>query len=483
VDSFGEPQVLTITQILAATRINWRATRDSTHFPTVHRWFRIFSWSKIETTFGVQNDIDRTPFAQLQVPAADAALLMVCVWLSTQYVGPYKPGLKIEFPLYEGVKHTFSLLKCLMQPTLELMQCGALITLVEYGHGLFPTAHETLSETVAMARIYGLSLEKYVPEKALEPWTPVEEETSTLWWCLFEFDQYAENFLPRLTRSRPLTDRRLIHQDPTGKNLPFLMPAPAEDDLLPPNRTGDISCTTTPPLRLPLSAPASIMVGDRRRSAQSAAVLHRALVWESRWTFRDKKGITHPLAATNSDTNSDGSLSGVSPLSEREQDALDAPIRAILQAMVDQTDKWEIFCECFSMCLSAMYTLYVPFLPAIEKLLDHTPPEQLSQLLSTPDTKYGKEAKALAALKFSARFVSDLSREFNKGLQTDPSKLAETVVAPAIQTCGISMEVFLRLGDLMPDARERFEGVWRSVLWFTQRWGLGGNICHFPTCL
>jgi len=217
------------------------------------------------------------------------------------------------------------------------------------------------------------------------------------------------------------------------------------------------------------------MVGDRRRSAQSAVALHRALLWESRWTFRDPDGIVRPLPPAYSNTNA-----GPTSTRDQEQDALDASIRAILQAMVDQTDSWEVFCDCFSMCLSAMYALHVPSLPAIEELIVHhlLPTPQLPQLPTTPCTRHARESKALAALIFSTGFVSDLSRAFNGALEGDPSsRLAEGAVAtaPAVQTCGVCLEVFLRLGDVVPAAREGFESVWRSAEWFTTRWGLGGE--------
>ena len=149
--------------------------------------------------------------------------------------------------------------------------------------------------------------------------------------------------------------------------------------------------------------------------------------------------------------------------------------------MVDQTDRWELFCDCFSMCLSAMYTLHVPSLPAIEEeLQDHLPPSQLLRP-PPPPLPNGRHSKALAALVFTTGFVSDLSRAFNRGVEDDTSsRLAEGAVAtaPAIQTCGVCLEVFLRLGDAVPRAREGFESVWRSALWFTTRWGLGGEF--FP---
>ncbi|KAB5571821.1 hypothetical protein GE09DRAFT_1216436 [Coniochaeta sp. 2T2.1] len=500
VDSFGEPHSPTVVQLLTGSSINWRETYD-VHFHAVHRWFSIFNREKIETIFGStlrSNVVDETPFEELQVPSADVALLLVCVYLSSQYVGPYRAGSQIEHPLYKAVKRTFALLRCLMQPTVELMQCGALICLVEYGHGVFVTAHETLAETAAMARIFDLRPGKYVEEGALKPWPTEEEEACTLWWCLFELEQ-------------------LIHQDPFAKHLPFIMPAPEPDDLLPPD-VENANGSRPLPLRLPQSTPAYILVENRRRSAQSAVVLHRALLWEARYSYRDGDGIVHPLIPTtvgpslnfssmDIDMPIDPSLQPPPTLSTgplldnkrtQEQDLLDASTRALLAAMVNQTNNWELFCDCFSMCLSALYILHLPSLPSIESSLRYLPPSQLAQLLAPspsqlhniphptnpdPTTPPSLQAvpipfpptahRALAALNFAARFVSDFAYEFNKGVKSDPRRLAETVVAPAIQTIGISLEVFLRLGDVLPDARDRFESIWEGACWFTTRWGSG----------
>jgi hypothetical protein len=457
------------------------------YLSSIHRWFGIFNWDKVETTFGMQNDVEETPFEQLQVPAADAALLLVCVCLSTIYGVRHKAGSQMDYPLYNSVKHTFALLTCLMQPTIELMQCGALIALVEYGNGLFLSAHETLSETVAMARIFDLTPGQYVEEEASKPWTAEEEETCALWWSLFELDQYARTS-PYVDRTL-LTDLRLIHQDPVAEKLPYIMPAPAPNDLLPPDMVGDTSFDTFPPLRLPQSAPIRITVGNRRRSAQSAVVLHRALLWGSRWTVRDENGTVHPLTTTPSNNDMELDPSLAADTRYEEQDSLDTAIRDILVAMVNQTDKWELFCDCFSMCLSALYLLYTPALPAVEEHLKHVPPEDRRKLFTpivglfptfnpTGTAPHTKECKALAAVSFSARFVSDLSMAFNKNLEIDPSRLTETVVAPAIQTCGVTLEVFLRLGDVFPDAAERFDSIWKSMAWFNKRWGMGGEFCR-----
>ncbi|KAB5539304.1 hypothetical protein GE09DRAFT_1138273 [Coniochaeta sp. 2T2.1] len=390
-----------------------------------------------------------------------------------------------------------------MQPSVELMQCGALICLVEYGHGVFVTAHETLAETAALARIFDLRPGKYVDEDALKPWSTEEEEACTLWWCLFELEQ-------------------LIHQDPFAKHLPFILPAPEPDDLLPPD-VENADGSRPLPLRLPQSTPAHILVENRRRSAQSAVVLHRALLWEARYSYHDADGIMHRLIPTDApsldftfmdiDMAIDPLLQSPPTLSTgalldntrtQEQNLLDDSTRALLAAMVNQTNNWELFCDCFSMCLSALYILHLPSLPSIESSLRYLGPLQLSQLLAPspsqlhniprptdPDQTTPSPLsvvpipiplpptahRALAALNFAARFVSDFAYEFNKGVKSDPRRLAETVVAPAIQTIGTSLEVFLRLGDVLPDAQDRFESIWEGACWFTTRWGSGGEFC------
>lgn len=75
-------------------------------------------------------------------------------------------------------------------PTVELVQCGALMALYEYGHGEIETAYQTLSQTAAVARVLGICATQK-GESGIDdvPLTLQEEQQNCLWWGLFILEQ------------------------------------------------------------------------------------------------------------------------------------------------------------------------------------------------------------------------------------------------------------------------------------------------------
>ncbi len=108
-------------------------------------------------------------------------------------------------PMFDGTYRTVKRLLALMlmgytdssQPSIELIQCAAIMALYEYGHGDSPTAYRTLSETVATANILGVRPGSIDPASArnlpgldLESLSRIEkEQRGGLWWGLFILDQ------------------------------------------------------------------------------------------------------------------------------------------------------------------------------------------------------------------------------------------------------------------------------------------------------
>lgn len=95
---------------------------------------------------------------------------------------------------YRTVKRILALLLMVCadgpHPTVELVQCGALMALYEYGHGEIETAYQTLSQTAPVARILGISA-RQKGESGIDdvPLTLVEEQQNCLWWGLFILEQ------------------------------------------------------------------------------------------------------------------------------------------------------------------------------------------------------------------------------------------------------------------------------------------------------
>lgn len=109
-------------------------------------------------------------------------------------------------PMFDAPYRTVKRLLALMmmgyntesaQPSIELVQCGAVMALYEYGHGDTVTSYQTLSQTAAVAGILGVrpgttdpSSEKSVPGVDIRSLSALErEQRGGLWWGLFILDQ------------------------------------------------------------------------------------------------------------------------------------------------------------------------------------------------------------------------------------------------------------------------------------------------------
>jgi hypothetical protein len=123
----------------------------------------------------------------------ELALLIVTMYMSTRH-RTTQAGERMMFDdLYRFVKRLVALafLESTL-PRLELVQCGALLALYEYGHGDSFAAYRTLSETAGAARVLGVSPghETGVESGLMYGLSTMEEEQkSGLWWALFILDQ------------------------------------------------------------------------------------------------------------------------------------------------------------------------------------------------------------------------------------------------------------------------------------------------------
>lgn len=121
------------------------------------------------------------------------ALLIATMYMSTRHRFT-QAG---ERPMYDELYHflkriiALSLLESPL-PKVELIQCGALLAMYEFGHGDSLLAYRTLSEAVAAARVLGIQPGRFNDsnKSAAPNASNLEEEQKTcLWWALFILDQ------------------------------------------------------------------------------------------------------------------------------------------------------------------------------------------------------------------------------------------------------------------------------------------------------
>lgn len=141
------------------------------------------------------------PEADIETRGKDIALLIVAMHLVTR-----------SRQTDEGVAYmfdeTYRVLKRLVSlaslngadgppPSIEMVQCSALLSLYEYGHGESNTAYRTLAQAAASASVVGVApgygdkpaSRHILAEEPVELSTLDKEERGGIWWSLFILDQ------------------------------------------------------------------------------------------------------------------------------------------------------------------------------------------------------------------------------------------------------------------------------------------------------
>ncbi|KAI0386847.1 hypothetical protein F5Y04DRAFT_242505 [Hypomontagnella monticulosa] len=485
---------ITVSQILSLVsvstgpghpQVDWR-TAINTYFLCVHPWFAaihpilferqmanmaamVDSPAQLDTPNSASNGHGDHPFAAF--PAAGTyqttpswhskgvALLVVAMYLNTRM----RLTDEGEQPIFDETYRTAKRLLSLMllpcagdpEPSIEIIQCGTLMALYEYGHGEIVTAYKTLSQTVLISRLMGIK-----PGQVAETGTDTlmlsveEEQMGCLWWAMFILEQS-------------------IHQDEDAKALPFLLESPSRNTLLPetppmtPPPTGqdghgnaNLFPISPPPSTRHLST--SVVVGTEKfggfqLSAKTATLFHRAIRIDKE---RDERPGKMPLVSSYAD--------------------LDSEIRETTLTLLNETLDWESTLDCFAMLVSALFILYLPYLPILEHAAD--PSSSLASY--APDPASAARAllasnpeinTALVALRFACQMSTDISCKLNADFGSAPRSPAQ-LCAPAGATCFFVITTFASLGNIFPDEREKCEEniaeKFESLTLFSYRWGI-----------
>ena len=124
----------------------------------------------------------------------ELALLIVCMHLVTQYADSGRPVMPdgsemLVLPNYLVAKRALSLLRALSPPSIELVQCSALLCLFEFGHGDYMRAYVTVGDAYTSARVANVYPGKYVEAEKDRPVPPDEDERRDLYWALLIVDR------------------------------------------------------------------------------------------------------------------------------------------------------------------------------------------------------------------------------------------------------------------------------------------------------
>lgn len=405
--------------ILRTFNANWLQSLIQ-YFSTVHSWFSIIRPDTFKVLIeGHSDSEDRTWINSLG--SEEYALLIICIHLVTDTTTLGKSEEDLFGPIYRGAKRAFASLTCLSTPTVELMQCGALLSLFEFGNGRATFAYRTLGETVTMAHVASLQKCKYYPQRATL--LPAEEESTSLWWGMFILDQY-------------------IHMDSAARDLPLLLDKPNDNDLLPTYSVlWDGSRYLPFNKMLPVSVDVSEHLGTFQRSAQAANLLHAAHLW-------------------NSALRSATKLPSVAEFAH-----IDRNIRSALDAMLSQCDGWEVFCDGFAMLMSSFFILYRPYL--------HYSRANPQDPLGSPTDD--DMTQSFAAARFAVRFIHDLAINFNNHLDKHQEWLAN-LAPPATISCFLAADHIALFDNVHEDSKNGFLEIQKSLETFSKRWRIGENM-------
>jgi hypothetical protein len=138
--------------------------------------------------------VQSRPSGRAELASKELALLVVLMNLITRMRLTEVGEQHMFDETYRTVKRMFALLLIGSaygpRPTIEVVQCGALMALYEYGHGEIEMAYQTLSQTAAVSRILGISATQKEDSRFDDmPSTLQEGQRSCLWWGLFILEQ------------------------------------------------------------------------------------------------------------------------------------------------------------------------------------------------------------------------------------------------------------------------------------------------------
>lgn len=184
-----------IMALISSANADWRESTER-YFRNVHPWLSIVHPARLAASLGPDGDAPRRP---------EVALLFVCMHLITESASSFSSSplsassqtrdvtnAMFSSPAYVGARRALGLLRASGDPCVELVQCGILLGLYEFGHGEYERAYVTIGDANTMAQVMKLRPGKYADIEEGFHVPPDEEERRSVYWGLFVVDRYAQ---------------------------------------------------------------------------------------------------------------------------------------------------------------------------------------------------------------------------------------------------------------------------------------------------
>lgn len=117
---------------------------------------------------------------------ADITLLIVAMRVMTIF--PVDTGSDPKIPLYVAVKRFYAEAESLGVLSLPCLQAGVLISIYEFGHGIYPAAFFTIASCARYAALLGLDAKQPLFQDNPSDWVQVEERRR-VWWAILIVDR------------------------------------------------------------------------------------------------------------------------------------------------------------------------------------------------------------------------------------------------------------------------------------------------------
>jgi hypothetical protein len=429
-----------VMALLAAANVDWHDSVDH-YFRSVHPWLSIIHPARLAA------NLDSAAGEGPQRP--ELALLLVCMHLMTEAAptsSPRSPQASgpagdargmFSSPIYLGARRVLGLLRASMDPCIELVQCGILLGLYEFGHGEYQRAYVSIGDANSFAQILKLGPGSYVCPDEKYPVSAELEEQRNVYWGLFIVD-------------------RLIHVECRLMWMPLHVPSPKSNDLLPgtslecddglpalSRARSRSSCSKSSPFhqaRYPVSVEASIPLGVFQRVAQCGILLDKALEWD--------KGTCGP-----------GGLPGMDSFSD-----IDVQARALIAAMVcEEASRVGEYYACFATGTCVLLLVYCRFLCTIDLASIHS---QSSNV---------EVAKAIAGINYTVDMIVNANVLLNAQLARSPDLLDTTSPVTAYAAYH-SLRVLINFDHIITGARSHFRDIYSSIHFFGKKWAVADHL-------
>ncbi|KAL0942309.1 fungal specific transcription factor [Colletotrichum truncatum] len=401
-----------IMQLLSSRGIDWKAS-VKIYFCTVNTWLAIIHpdlWQR------------RCAAAQLDVNPndVDTALIVLCIHLLTIWnCDEFSSTAMFEHPLYQSAKRIWTLRKAFSRPSIELIQCGVLISLFELGHGDITRCYQTFGEAAAIGKVMNLKPGKYVKEEEDLPADHEDEQRRALWWVLVIMD-------------------KISHEQSATLWTPLQMDMPSEDDLLPTEHylwDNEQNGTIKMCKRYPVTIPASVRVGAFQRSCQAAILLGYAAAWEVASSEQEEPPSVYSFIQLESAT------------------------RQLIEALITRSETWGENLNTYALCASLFCLLFYSFMYSANR------PDAPSR---DPETDMEMK-KAVAGINFTISLVIDGSKGIFNAYSNREDVLEHCApVWPYAQYH--TMQLLFHYEALLEDAESRMAEVRQSVESTAKRW-------------